>query len=132
MNGFPAFHSLCIVVFQFSIVMIIIVFIELVLGIVAAVAVNKVNGDNGVVSFNITKDLMHDAYDAFYGSGTETKERQATRIVWNLAQKQGVSQALFIHLSKCVIVYFGAFDIYFYHHDESKHSKLIMVLYSDI
>ena len=96
MNGFPAFHSFCIVVFQFSIVMIIIVFIELVLGIVAAVAVNKVNGDNGVVSFNITKDLMHDAYEAFYGSATDTKERQATRIVWNLAQKQGVSQALFI------------------------------------
>ena len=96
MNGFPVFHSFCIVIFQFSIVMIIIVFIELVLGIVAAVAVNKVNGDNGVVSFNITKDLMHDAYEAFYGSATDTKERQATRIVWNLAQKQGVSQALFI------------------------------------
>mgnify|MGYP001801746428 FL=1 len=132
MNGFPAFHSFCIVVFQFSIVMIIIVFIELVLGIVAAVAVNKVNGDNGVVSFNITKDLMHDAYEAFYGSATDTKERQATRIVWNLAQKQGVSQALFIHFSKCVIGYFGTFDICFYHHDESKHSKLLTVLYSDI
>ena len=85
--------------------MIIIVFIELVLGIVAAVAVNRINGENGDLAYDITKSLMTDGYKAFYGikNETTTAAANATRHVWNLAQMEGVSlplrQALLLFLT---------------------------------
>lgn len=75
--------------FAFSVVMIIVVFIELVLGIVAAVTIHKINGPTGDLTYEVTQSLMSSGYQAYWGSENDTQELEGLKNAFDVAQKTG-------------------------------------------
>lgn len=80
--------------------MIIVVFIELVLGIVAAVTIHKINGPTGDLTYEVTQSLMSSGYQAYWGSENDTQELEGLKNAFDVAQKTGVCESVWL-LSYC-------------------------------